>query len=112
MSNFDPNDRSVTGFRIRHGSARGPMSRTLYYRLKKAGRGPREIRVTPTMIIITPEDELAWHDSLAHPRDTEQRLIAKVDARRLARAKKAAAASAASPRHVSKKKKKNSIEAV
>jgi hypothetical protein len=107
VSNFDPNDRSVTGFRIRHGSARGPMSRALYYRLKKEGRGPREIRVTPTLIIITPEDEVAWHQQLAHPGDTEARLIAKVDARRLARAKKGAAASAASPRHVSKRKKKS-----
>ena len=30
----NPNDRSVTGFRIRHGSSRGPMSRRYYYELK------------------------------------------------------------------------------
>ena len=47
----NPNDRSVRGFRIRHGSARGPMSKSAYYVMKSQGRGPVEIQVRGVIVI-------------------------------------------------------------
>jgi hypothetical protein len=63
----NPNDRSVTGFRIRNGSAKGPMSRTLYFGMKARGDGPRETYITPNRIIITAADEQTWLEARANP---------------------------------------------
>jgi hypothetical protein len=106
----NPNDRSVTGFRIRNGGAKGPMSRAFYYRLKARGEGPRETYLTPDKIIITAADERAWLEARANPSDTEARLIAKTEAMRKARGRKAGRAAAASPHHVSKRPRR-SVEA-
>jgi hypothetical protein len=100
----NPNDRSVTGFRIRNGSSKGPMSRAFYYAMKARGVGPRETYLSPNRIIITPPDEAAWLEARATPRGTEARLIAKAEAMRKARGRKAGKAAAASPHHVSKRK--------
>jgi hypothetical protein len=100
----NPNDRSVTGFRIRNGGARGPMSRTFYYAMKKRGEGPRETFISFNKTIITERDELAWQERRATPSDTEARLIARAEKARRSRGRKAALASAASPRHVSKQR--------
>jgi hypothetical protein len=100
------NDRSVEGFRIRHGGRRGPMSKSKYHRLKNEGRAPRETVIGPNTTLITVADELAWDQERANPTDTEARLIAKVKAMRVKRAKKAAVAAAASPLHVSKQRKR------
>lgn len=99
-----PGDLSITGFRHRHGSAKGPMSRTHYYKLKKAGRAPREIEVAG-MIMVLPADEARWERMMANPNDTEARLIAKMKEMRHRRSLKAGAASAAGRRHVSKQRK-------
>jgi hypothetical protein len=100
----NPNDRSVRGFRIRHGGSRGPMSVTLYNKLKREGRGARET-VVGTTISISPEDEKAWDDARANPTDpTELESIAKTRARWHKRALAAGAAAARSPNHVSKLK--------
>jgi hypothetical protein len=98
----NPNDRSVTGFRIRNGGARGPMSRTFYYKMKAEGIGPRETFLSATKVIITPADELAWQERRANPRGTEARLIAKAEEMRRSRGRKAGRAAAQSPRHISK----------
>jgi hypothetical protein len=100
----NPNDRSVTGFRIRNGSARGPMSRTFYYKLKMVGLGPRETFLSPGKTIISAADEAAWQEARANPSSTEAKLIAKAEEMRRHRGRKAGAAAAASPRHVSKKR--------
>jgi len=97
-------DRSVTVFRIRCGGAKGPMSRAFYYRLKARGEGPRETYLSPGKIIITSADERAWLEARANPSDTEARLIAKTEAMRKTRGRKAGRAAAASPRHVSKRR--------
>ena len=99
----NPNDRSVTGFRIRNGSSKGPMSRAFYYAMKARGLGPREISLGLNRIIITAADEAAWLEARANPGDTEARLIAEIEAARKARGRKAGRAAAASPRHVSKR---------
>ena len=99
----NPNDRSVTGFRIRHGSARGPMSRTFYYGMKKKGLGPRETTIN-NFTIILPADEREWEEARAKPVGTEAKLVAKTKAWRHRRSLKSGAAAAASPKHVSKQR--------
>jgi hypothetical protein len=101
----NPGDRSITGFRHRHGSAQGPMSRNHYYKLKDAGRAPRETEVDG-VIMILPEDEAAWERMMANPGGTEQQLIAKAQEMRHRRSLKAGAASAAGSKHVSKQGKR------
>jgi hypothetical protein len=100
----NPHDRSVTGFRTRNGSSKGPMGRTFYYGMKARGEGPRETYITPNRIIITAADEAAWLEARANPSGTEARLIAKAEAMRKARGRKAGRAAAASERHVSKRR--------
>jgi len=101
----DPRDRSIFGFRARHGSRRGPMSTATYCRLRNSGRGPNETVLTPGMVIITAEDEIAWDRARANPTGKEAQLVAKMRAARVARAQKAGQAAAMSPRHVSKQRK-------
>ena len=95
----NPNDRSVEGFRIRHGGRAGPMSRSFYYGMKRRGEGPRERHVNGK-VIITPEAEAEW-DAGAKSK-TERAKIKKINAMRHKRALKAGAASKESPLHVSK----------
>jgi hypothetical protein len=97
----NPNDRSITGFRHRHGSERGPMSKATYYRLRNAGRGPVETPVSANRVIITVENELKWERSRSNPTGTEAKLVAKAKRARIKRAKKAAQA-ALDGNHVSK----------
>jgi hypothetical protein len=99
----NPNDRSVLGFRIRHGGARGPMSVKQYITLKKAGRGPRET-VVGDVVKILPEDERAFDDACRNPTEEEAARVAATRARWRKRALRAGAASKKSPIHVSKLK--------
>jgi integrase len=84
---------------------RGPMSRSFYQRMKERGEGPRETFLSATKIIITPQDELAWQEARANPRDAGARL-ARAEAMRRARARKAGRVSAAGPNHISKKRRR------
>jgi hypothetical protein len=102
----NPNDRSITGFRTRHGGARGPMSKTKYAKLKKEGRAPRESWLGPNDVIITKADEEEWDRARAEPVGTEARLVAKAKEIAAAKIKMATRASMASPRHVSKQKRR------
>jgi hypothetical protein len=102
----DPRDRSIFGFRARHGSRRGPMSMATYCRLRVAGRAPREIVLTPGTIIITVADEAAWDAARSNPVGAEAQLVARMRAARVERAQKAGQAAAMSPRHVSKQRKR------
>jgi hypothetical protein len=97
----NPNDRSVSGFRIRHGGARGPMSVGFYNKLKSEGRGPHET-VVDGVILILPDDEKAWDDARRNPSDDEAKLIAQKRAKWHKRALAAGAAAKRSPIHVSK----------
>jgi hypothetical protein len=99
------NDRSVLGFRIRHGSSRGPMSLSLYRRLQREGRGPAET-VIGGAIRITPEAERAFDEARANPTDAELKSIAATRARWHRRALAAGAASKKSPKHISKNRRK------
>lgn len=82
------------------------MSPSAYYRLRAAGRGPRETYISAGRIIITPAAEKAWDKARANPSTTEQRLIEKSKAFRLDRAKKAGKAALDSDNHVSKTRRR------
>jgi hypothetical protein len=97
----NPFDRSVEGFRIRHGTRLGPMSRSFYYGMKRRHQGPAEKHVNGK-VIITVEAEAEWDAHTAPPGSTEERLIAKMNAKRHRRAVKAGRRAAKSPRHISK----------
>jgi hypothetical protein len=103
----DPRDRSIHGFRCRHGTRPGrPMSVATYQRIQHAGRGPRETILLPGITIITAPDEARWDEERANPVGAEARLVAKMKAARVAKARKAGRAAAMSPRHVSKQRRR------
>jgi hypothetical protein len=56
------NDRSITGFRIRNGSARGPMSKKFFYKMDRAGLGP-VVKTVFGRKTISPAAELAWQEA-------------------------------------------------
>jgi hypothetical protein len=101
----NPNDRSIEGFRIRHGGRNGPMSKSKYYALKKENRGPRETCLGGGKIVITPLDEAAWDEARANPTGVEARLRAKQAEWRRERARKMAKAAVKSPDHPCNKRK-------
>src|SRR5262245_770971 len=100
----NPNDRSVLGFRVRHGTSRGEMSIGFYNKIKKLGLGPVETVVGGT-ISISPESERAWDEARANPTDpAELEAVAKARKRWHERALAAGRKAAKSPNHVSKVK--------
>ena len=101
----NPNDRSITGFCIRHGSARGPMSKNFYNKLKKLDLGPQETDVNGVVMILS-QHEQEWDQARANPKGSEAKRVAQKKAWRHQRALKAGAMSAASPKHVSKQKRR------
>jgi len=104
----NPNDRSIEGFRIRHGGKRGAMSRKFYKTMKDDGIGPRET-VIGNLTIITVSDELAWEQARANPTGTEAEIVAKRREWRHKRAVKAGKAAAASPKHISKRRRQKKM---
>src|SRR6516225_3872700 len=99
----NPNDRSIGGFRIRHGSGRGPMSLHFYNTLARAKRGPKET-VVNGVIMILPPDEAAWDEAMRNPTGEEAERVAARRAKWRERSLKAGAAAVKSAEHVSKLK--------
>ena len=93
-----PFDRSIEGFRLRQG-----LSRSTYYRLQAAGRGPAETRISIRKVVITPSAEKAWELAMANPTGTEAKLVARMKAAAQRQAKIGGAAALASSKHVSKR---------
>ena len=94
-------DRSIEGFCLRK-----TMSKSGFYRMPEEVRDKLVTVLGPRTLRITPAAGAAFDKAHAKPDSTEQRLLAKLKAKRVAKAKKAAAASLASPRHVSKQKQR------
>jgi hypothetical protein len=83
----NPFDRSVFGFRVRHGGKKGPMSKTKYAELKKKKLGPRET-IMDGMVRIMPPDEEEYDRRMAAPLGTAARLArreAQAAARRVSK---------------------------
>ena len=91
----NPNDRSVKGFRTRHGTSRGPMSKSTYNRL------PDKPRVN-ALGQISRAVEAAWDKAQDNPTGKRKKAVEARAKWRHERAVKAARAAAASPLHVSK----------
>ena len=82
----NPFDRSEFCFRVRHGSAKGPMTRRKYFKIKREGRGPRGRDG-----LISVEAEAEWDRAQAKPpKSAEQRLIEREKEARRQRARYAA----------------------
>jgi hypothetical protein len=96
-------DRSIEGFCIRH-----DLSKSGFYRMPEEVRDKLVTVLGPRTLRITPAAEASFDRAHAKPNSTEQRLLNKLKAKRVAKAKKAAAASLAGPRHVSKQRKRRS----
>src|SRR6266478_1854432 len=94
----NPHDRSIEGFRIRNGSARGPMSKKFFYSMKQAGLAPRIKRVLGKQI-ITPAAELEWQEAQDIP------ISDKVQAARSAVRSRAAKLGLQSPDHPANRKR-------
>lgn len=89
-----PEDRSIKGFCLRHG-----MSKAGFYRLPERVRNKLVTTYGPKTLRILPKAEAKFDRDHARPGATEQQLIARMRARRVAQTQRAAAA--ASPRHIS-----------
>ena len=87
----NPHDRSVLGFRVRHGGAKGPMSKSKYLSLKKAGRAPRETELNG-MIIISRRAEEEWDRANERPTGALARLVKREAEARHRKARLGAAA--------------------
>jgi hypothetical protein len=80
------------------------MPKSTYYRGRRAGLMPAETPVSPNRSIITRHDEKMWDEQNAHGGDTESKLIAKMKAKRVRKARKAVAAALAAGNHVSQQR--------
>jgi hypothetical protein len=98
-----PEDRTIGGFCIRK-----TMSISGFYRMPEDVRDKLVTVYGPRTMRITPAAEAAFDKARANPTSTEQRLLNKLKARRVAKARKAAQASLLGPNHVSKKRKRKS----
>ena len=86
--------------------ARNGIGLTLYHRLKREGRGPREMRLGRT-IRITIDAERDWQRDREFPSDAEARLLARERKARVGLSRRAGQIAAASPRHVSNRRRKS-----
>jgi hypothetical protein len=95
------NQNECFAFRIHEFCARNGMSVSKYHSLKRAGRGPVEMRVG-NFVRISLEEELIWRRALGHPKGKEAREKARAEAAAVARGRNAGKLAAQSPRLVSK----------
>jgi hypothetical protein len=58
----NPHDRSITGFRIRNGGSKSPMSKKFFYKMDRAGLGP-VVKTVFGRKTISPAAELAWQEA-------------------------------------------------
>ena len=89
-------------FSIQDFCFRNSISTTTYFKLRRNGLAPLEMKLGRA-VRISAEAETVWRQQRERPSDTESRLIQREAEARVRRAKKAGAASVASPNHVSKR---------
>jgi hypothetical protein len=89
-------DRSIRGFLLRHN-----ISKPTYYRLPPEVRAALETVYGPRTIRILPAAEAKFDRAKAKPSSTEEKLLERMRAKRVAKAKRAARASLAPGNHVS-----------
>lgn len=74
-----------------------------YYKLKREGLGPAEMRLGTT-VRISMEAAAAWRRARENPTGAEAEAVARIESERRARAQKAARSAIASDRHISKRR--------
>jgi hypothetical protein len=100
----NPHDRSITGFRIRNGGPKGPMSKKFFYKMDKAGLGP-VVKTVFGRKQISPAAELAWQEAQDAP------ISDKVKAARSEARSRAAKLGLQSPDHPANRKRARKNEA-
>jgi hypothetical protein len=83
----NPNDRSIAGFRLRHGGRKAAMSKSKYYSMRKAGIGPVE-QIIGRMRRITPEAEREWDERMMAAAAASGDTATRLARRELKRARK------------------------
>jgi predicted DNA-binding transcriptional regulator AlpA len=92
-------ERSLT---IKEFCKRHHISRGKYFDMRKAGIGPAEMRLGPSMVRISAEADLAWQHARENPTGSELVEIEHAKAALVARGSKAGSVAVQSPKHVSK----------
>lgn len=103
MSDTHNDERQV--FTIAQFCARNAISPFIFHKLKREGRGPKEMSGVGG-VRISIEAERQWRKDRETPTDAEKRLIKREREARQKLAKAAAKASVKSPRHPSNRKGK------
>jgi hypothetical protein len=81
------------------------ISAATYYKLRKLGRGPAEMRLAGNIVRITPEAEKAWREARANPSSDEAADVATCETATRARALHASKSAVASPRHIAARRR-------
>ena len=92
-------DLTIAGFCAKHN-----FHTTKYFKLRAAGRGPRELRID-RVIRITPEADADWVREHENPTGAEARLARREREELHRQGVERGKASAASPKHISKRRK-------
>jgi predicted negative regulator of RcsB-dependent stress response len=93
-------------FSINEFCDRNRISKKLFNKLRKSGRGPALMELDGT-IRISAAAEAAWQQARENPTKKEAKAIARRRVARVQHARKAGKLSAASPHHISKTRHKN-----
>jgi hypothetical protein len=97
-------ERSLT---INEFCARQHISRGKYFRMRKAGLGPIEMRIGAGTVRITREAELDWQHARENPSGSELAEIEQGKAVLAARGSRAGSLAAESPKHVSQRQRRS-----
>lgn len=95
----DPKPKSMTVSEFREAEN---MSASFYYKMRRMGLGPQELRVPGTGFTrITPQAHAAWHERMAKLGESKAAELER--ARRLEQRRSAGKSAANSSRHVSRR---------
>jgi hypothetical protein len=94
----DPTAPTIRGFCLRN-----KFSPATYYKIKRLGAGPRELRLPGNLIRITPAAEAEWRRRWENPAPADAEALACDAERRQERSRKAAKKAVESPKHVSRR---------
>src|SRR6266436_6463568 len=101
------NSSEVASFSINQFCARHRISRGKYFGMRKAGGGPREMRLGPATVRITREAELDWQHARENPVGNELVEIEQGKAVLAARGSRAGCVAVKSPKHVSQRQRRS-----
>lgn len=89
---------------------RNRISKTTYQKLRRDGRGPREMKLGGTLVRISVEAEQEWRTARERPSNAELRLLQREAEHRRRVNRRNGQRSAASPNHINKQRKRRSAK--